>query len=52
MEHLPGLSPTQAEVLRAIQQRLNVLYAAHAEATYEIAELEEIRRELLYGGDE
>ena len=49
-EHLPGTEPTQAEALRAIRQRLGVLYALHAEVTHEIGELEELRRELLYGG--
>lgn len=51
MEAFEGMSPTQNELLRAIRQRLSVLYATHAEITHEIDELQELQREILLRGE-
>jgi hypothetical protein len=49
--HLSGFEPTDSEAIRAIRQRLSVLYATHAEITHEIDELQELQREILLRGE-
>ena len=49
-EAFEGMNPTQADMLRAVRQRMAIVQSEIAELTREHDELQSQQRAILYGG--